>query len=220
MWLGFVIAFVAGFVDTATFLAARGLFSAHVTGNFVLFAVAAARGTQEIDYLKLFLFVPFLGAVALVGWLARGRGAARLKAPVFLAVAVLLGVPAIYFAGAVVLPNEFFDVANAVIMMPVFAMGLQSGLQKLLNPAQPATNVMTGNATQMVLDALARGGDVDARRAKAGATLRVVLGFALGCLVGALLVHRFSLSALGLPAVISLVLAFTARQSAASEKAR
>lgn len=103
--------------------------------------------------------------------------------------------------------------------MPVFTMGLQSGLQKLLNPTQPMTNVMTGNVTQMVLDGLARGGDVEARRAMAGATLRVVPGFALGCLVGALLVHRFSLSALGLPALISLALAVASRHSAASEKA-
>ncbi|WP_370123492.1 DUF1275 family protein [Bradyrhizobium sp. USDA 329] len=36
----------AGFVDTAGFLALQGLFTAHVTGNFVTFGAAMVLGTS------------------------------------------------------------------------------------------------------------------------------------------------------------------------------
>ena len=37
---GVLLAFVAGYIDTATFLRVSELFSAHITGNFVVFAIA------------------------------------------------------------------------------------------------------------------------------------------------------------------------------------
>ena len=58
-----LLTFVAGFVDTATFVDANGLFAAHVTGNFVVFGAALARGIQEKDYLKLLTFPVFVLAV-------------------------------------------------------------------------------------------------------------------------------------------------------------
>ncbi|MFX8860307.1 DUF1275 family protein, partial [Acinetobacter baumannii] len=36
----------AGYVDTAGFLALHGLFTAHVTGNFVTLAAALVQGTS------------------------------------------------------------------------------------------------------------------------------------------------------------------------------
>lgn len=43
-----LLAFVAGYVDTATFVEFAGLFAAHVTGNFVLFAAAIGRGVAIV----------------------------------------------------------------------------------------------------------------------------------------------------------------------------
>ncbi len=40
-----MLSFNAGYVDTAGFLALQGLFTAHVTGNFVTFGAAVALGT-------------------------------------------------------------------------------------------------------------------------------------------------------------------------------
>lgn len=36
----YILAFVAGFLDASTFVSEFGVFSAHVTGNFILFAIS------------------------------------------------------------------------------------------------------------------------------------------------------------------------------------
>ena len=54
----------AGFVDTAGFLALQGLFTAHVTGNFVTFGAALVNGTSGA-FAKL-LALPVFCAVVLV----------------------------------------------------------------------------------------------------------------------------------------------------------
>ena len=40
--------FNGGYVDTAGFLALHGLFTSHVTGNFVTFGAAIAQGTSGV----------------------------------------------------------------------------------------------------------------------------------------------------------------------------
>src|ERR1700755_1409266 len=44
--LPLLLSFNGGYVDTAGFLALQGLFTAHVTGNFVTFGAAMAHGTS------------------------------------------------------------------------------------------------------------------------------------------------------------------------------
>ena len=44
--LPLVLSFNAGFVDTAGFLALQGLFTAHVTGNFVTLGASLVLGTS------------------------------------------------------------------------------------------------------------------------------------------------------------------------------
>ncbi|MGO8176255.1 DUF1275 family protein, partial [Rhizobium ruizarguesonis] len=46
--LATVLSFDAGYFDTAGFLALQGLFTAHVTGNFVTFGAAVVLGTSGI----------------------------------------------------------------------------------------------------------------------------------------------------------------------------
>jgi uncharacterized membrane protein YoaK (UPF0700 family) len=205
---GFLLAFIAGFADTATFVGARGVFSAHVTGNFVLFAVALFKGVHEIDYLKIFLFVPFLLAVALVARLSRvARLQKHFEATMLIVASLLLFIPAYYFFGVTQLKDELWDTANLFIMLPVIAMGIQNGLYKILCPTEPMTTVMTGNAIQVVLEATGYAnakGDKTARRKKAVSIFRIVAGFALGCLTAAWMVNAHSLGALILPASILL----------------
>jgi uncharacterized membrane protein YoaK (UPF0700 family) len=205
---GFLLAFIAGFADTATFVGARGVFSAHVTGNFVLFAVALFKGVHEIDYLKIFLFVPFLLAVAFVARLSRVVQLQKhFEGTMLLLASLLLFIPAFYFFGVTKLQDELWDVANVFIMLPVIAMGIQNGLYKIVYPTEPMTTVMTGNAIQVVLEAVGYAGakgDKAARRKKALSIFRLVSGFALGCFTAAWMVTMHSLGALALPALILL----------------
>jgi len=46
MTLPLLLSLNAGFVDTAGFLALQGLFTAHVTGNFVTLGAALVLGTS------------------------------------------------------------------------------------------------------------------------------------------------------------------------------
>src|ERR1700735_4106091 len=62
--LPFTLAFTAGYADTCGFVALFGLFTAHVTGNFVLLA-AALLGTHPGVVAKLLALPEFILVVAL-----------------------------------------------------------------------------------------------------------------------------------------------------------
>src|ERR1700729_2561677 len=66
--LPLVLSLNAGFVDTAGFLALQGLFTAHVTGNFVTLGAALAFGTTGI--LSKLLALPTFCAMVLLTRLA------------------------------------------------------------------------------------------------------------------------------------------------------
>lgn len=60
-----------GFVDTAGFLALHGLFTAHVTGNFVTIGAALVHGTSGA-LTKLLALPVFCVVVVLARWLSYG----------------------------------------------------------------------------------------------------------------------------------------------------
>src|ERR1700760_962156 len=70
----------AGYVDTAGFLALQGLFTAHVTGNFVTLAAALVLGTSGV--LAKLLALPVFCAVVIFARLF-GTWLTRRAAPVF-----------------------------------------------------------------------------------------------------------------------------------------
>src|SRR5690606_5768991 len=59
----FLLAWTAGCADTATFVAGDSIFSAHVTGNFIVFAAQAVAGASPDDWVKLLTFSVFILAV-------------------------------------------------------------------------------------------------------------------------------------------------------------
>src|SRR3982074_592075 len=80
-----LLSFTAGFVDTAGFLGLQGLFTAHVTGNFVTLGATLVSGTQGV-IAKLLALPEFIVVIAL----ARIAGAA-LRTRQLPALRILLG---------------------------------------------------------------------------------------------------------------------------------
>ncbi|MBN9114189.1 MAG: DUF1275 family protein, partial [Pandoraea sp.] len=64
--IGMTLAFVAGYIDVVGFIALFGLFTAHVTGNFVMIGVQLVASTHVGVLAKLLALPVFVIVVALV----------------------------------------------------------------------------------------------------------------------------------------------------------
>jgi uncharacterized membrane protein YoaK (UPF0700 family) len=145
-----LLSFVAGYVDSYTYLALFGLFAAQVTGSFVIAGAELVRHDAGVTG-KLLAIVAFVVAAAitaaLIG-LVRERG--RAPVPWMLALeAVLL---AVFVAIILLGPNiggagDWHGIVAG--LFAAGAMGTQSVLVRLLMKGIPQTNVMTGNMTQL-----------------------------------------------------------------------
>ena len=182
-----LLSFNGGFVDTAGFLGLAGLFTAHVTGNFVTLGAALVMGTHGIIGKVLALPV-FIIAIAL-GRLAGAALRAR-KLPVLrILLAVEVGLLIAFFALAVIFgpfPNPDTGFAG------ISAMALQNAVQRVHLSNLPPTTLMTGSTTQATIDAvdLISGADPDnaaAIRTRFGRLSLSILYFAAGCAMSAAL---------------------------------
>src|ERR1700735_753212 len=77
-----LLSFNGGFVDTAGFLALQGLFTAHVTGNFVTLAAALVTGTSGAvaKLLSLPVFCVVVAIARVVGNVLGSRPTLRFRA--------------------------------------------------------------------------------------------------------------------------------------------
>ncbi|MCM0000112.1 MAG: DUF1275 family protein [Erythrobacter sp.] len=200
-----ILAFLAGFVDTAAFIHMSGLFVAHVTGNFVLLGAALATGgavgEKGPEVLQLAALPIFFAAAMLTGALA-ARLTARRGLAVILWSASLL---TLAVAGASAwLGAGPWDAASAVVL--IAAMGMLNAAHRL-NPAMgPPFALMTGNVAALAIRAaqvlhLAPHPEGPASGIEAK-MLRAVIGFALGCACGAAAQVWLGLAAVGIPAVL------------------
>jgi uncharacterized membrane protein YoaK (UPF0700 family) len=203
-----LLSFNGGFVDTAGFLGLQGLFTAHVTGNFVTLAAALVLGTHGA-IAKLLALPEFVLVVALARIGGTALRAAGLPAlPVLLAVKVCFLLA--FFILAVALgPFPDSDAPPALLtgFAGVAGMAIQNAVQRVHFASIPPTTLMTGNTTQAVLDAvdLIRGVEPDnapAVRARFPRTLRGIIWFAGGCAVGALLYYWIGFWCLALPVAV------------------
>ena len=210
----------AGFCDTATFIAMGGIFSAHVTGNFVLFAAALAEGISAEDYLKLWTFPVFLLGVAMAVICAgKNPGSASALRRILLAVLiVLLGIQGINFLAA----SDYLSIGvdAALTLLLVLAMAMQNTVHRYV--AGPMTTVMTGTVmntmagyTQKLL-----GFPVNREVAQGAQPLALIGGFALGCAAGGFAVVYWQWWSLLVPLVITAaVLVLEHRSDAKAELA-
>lgn len=196
---GFMLSWVAGFVDTSAFIILFGIFTAHVTGNIALAGYEFVNADEESTITHLLMFPVFMIAVAATSLLA--RYARHKQWPVF---AVLLTAEAIALSifltvGVSLSPALIFDVQEEYIlpigMAGVVAMAIQNALMKEAKGVFKSyipTTVMTGNTTQLTIDlvqiflskispsnekaSLAAEESVE----RLGRVVPIILGFALG----------------------------------------
>ncbi len=146
-----MLSFIAGFVDVIGFIALFGLFTAHVTGNFIMIGVELT-GSSEGLTTKL-LALPALWG----GCYDASAGLAQRQHP---AVAMLLAVECMFLllfvapacgrrlgrASVPALPSTLAG------MLAVIAMGIQNALSRTTLADLGPTTIMTGNTTQIVID--------------------------------------------------------------------
>ncbi|MEK7318161.1 MAG: YoaK family protein, partial [Pseudomonadota bacterium] len=152
---GGVLSFVAGFVDVVGFIALFGLFTAHVTGNFIMIGVELTGNSDGLAT-KLLALPAFVVAVAATRVLESNF--ARRQRPV---VALLLAIECLFLllfigtglwakAGAGLTANALPSTLAG--MLAVVAMGIQNALSRTALADLGPTTIMTGNTTQVVID--------------------------------------------------------------------
>jgi len=206
--LSILLTIVAGFCDTVTFVAADSLFSAHVTGNFIVFAYDVVHHVDAHAWTKLVSFPVFVAAVAAGRWVggrALNRYALLLWEGGLLLLAGLLVVALGWQGDRTVLLMQL------AAMLVVFAMGLQNAFGRLFaKETYGPTTVMTGNVTQATLDIMAWLTSPIATAEQTAALrkqLLVIGAFLLGCLSGAIAARLAGLSVVAGAGVLLLVLA-------------
>ncbi|WP_088347595.1 MULTISPECIES: YoaK family protein [Rhodomicrobium] len=206
------LSFVAGFVDTVGFIALFGLFTAHVTGNFVLIGSGIAGSPTGLiaKLLALPVFIAVVAAVAVA--VRRAESAGRdLARPVLIIEIVLL--VAFMLAGLFGEPFGNADTLPAVLtgLAGVAAMAVQNAGGRLTHPGTPTT-VMTGNVTQAVIDSvdLLRAGP-KANAARTRNLAAAVVGFAVGALLGAIGYSVVSYLSLAVPVIVLVYLVLATR---------
>ena len=223
-WVPALLSFVAGYVDSYTFLALFGLFVANVTGSFI--TAGAELVTHDVGIAgKLIAILAFLVAAALTAALielARDQGRDALPWMLALQTLLLAVFTVVTLASAPVTgANDWRGVVAG--LFAAMAMGTQSAIVRLLMRGTPQTNVMTGNMTQLGIETTAlllawrrharepnnlhHAREFIAVRSRLFIVLTIVLGFILGAACGAITFARAGLT--GTPLAVVLVGALT-----------
>jgi uncharacterized membrane protein YoaK (UPF0700 family) len=213
-----LLSFNGGYVDTVGYLCLQGLFTAHVTGNFVTIGAALVLGTSGVvaKLLALPVFCIMIIVTRLVSF--------KLPAPwpileTMLALQLLLLLIAAILAIAM---NPFIngDGALAIIvgMTLVAAMAIQNAANRIHLGGAPPTTIMTGTTTQMMIDIadLIRGAPGvagDALRSRLRRMGVAVASFAAGAAAGALLFNAIASWCFALPPIVAFLARITAKSS-------
>lgn len=222
-----LLSFNGGYVDTIGFLTLQNLFTAHVTGNFVMIGDAMANGSSGI-YAKLLALPVFCVTILLSRSIML-----RLAPSEHRAMRSMLVVKLLLFTLAAALaiwlgPFEVPDTPALILtgMVLVIAMAIQNGIHRVHLKDAPPTTLMTGTTTQIMLD-LAQlmyphsDEDPAVVRARMMRFLIAVAVFALGCaLAAAAYVFAGLYSYLIPPLVALLILLATPRDAPAPRPAR
>jgi uncharacterized membrane protein YoaK (UPF0700 family) len=207
-----LLTFNGGYTDTAGFLALQGLFTAHVTGNFVTLGASLVHGSSgaltKLLALPVFCVVIFLVRGFSTAVSRKGGSAFNALIAMKVGLFIVAATVAIRF-------GPFGDADSAAAMATgmalVAAMAIQNAVHRIFFGKSPPTTLMTGSTTQIMMDLsdLTRSGlSAEARsaaRTRCATLCRSVIVFALGCAGAALLYARLDTMVLLVPPAISAV---------------
>jgi uncharacterized membrane protein YoaK (UPF0700 family) len=205
-----VLSVTAGCTDVIGFLGLNGLFTAHITGNLVILAAHIVDGgeAQIAPMLSVPVFVVMIGFTRVIVGGLESIGLAALRPLLLLHFLLLAGFLALCVAaGSRFDPNTTVPILAG--MLGVSAMAVQNALVPISFKGAPPTAVMTGNVTHLAMDVgevlLGHNPlDVAAARERAARTLPMIVGFAIGCGVGAACEAAFGPASLALPTGLAL----------------
>ena len=215
-----LLSFNGGFVDTASFLGLAGLFTAHVTGNFVTLGAALVLGSHGIigKILALPEFILIVALARLAGAALRTRQAPVLRILLAAEVALLLA----FFVLAVAF-GPFANADSPAALLTGFAgiaaMAIQNAVQRVHLSSLPPTTLMTGSTTQATIDAvdLIVGTDPEhaaAIRTRFGRLSLSIIYFAASCAASAALYWLVGFWCLALAVAVSAAAALMPAEAA------
>ena len=207
------LSFVGGFVDVVGFIALFGLFTAHVTGNFIMLGLEMVHATKlaiaKLLAVPIFIVLVALTRLFVLHYEKKGESPWR---EMLLAQAALLA--CFMIAGGMTTPMRIQTISAR--WWPVSSASWQwrcrmPGAALILANHGPTT-MMTGNTTQAVIDLvdLLRGVPEETPQARKRLKLLVpaILAFTAGALLGALSYVTFSFWCLIVPIVALLAVAW------------
>jgi uncharacterized membrane protein YoaK (UPF0700 family) len=208
--LPILLSLSGGFADTAGFLALQGLFTAHVTGNFVTLGASLVLGTSgaAAKLLALPTFWIVVLATRLVSYSLSGRDLPVLRTMLTLKVGLLLAAASLAVCfGPFKTGDDWPGIATGMTL--VGAMAIQNAAHRIHLSAAPPTTLMTGTTTQMMIDLadlfMRPATEIaEARRSRLIRMSRGVGAFAFGCGASALLFAWVGVWCFTAPPVIGL----------------
>jgi uncharacterized membrane protein YoaK (UPF0700 family) len=220
-----LLSFNGGYVDTAGYIALQGLFTAHVTGNFVTIGSALVFGTSGV--VAKLLALPVFCAVVIVTRVAsfhlpRNRSALQTMLTVKLMLLMLGAYLAIRLG-----PFVNGDAWPAILtgMTLVSAMAIQNAVHRIHLSTAPPTTLMTGTTTQMMVDIadVIRGLSPETQDATLGRLRHMavaVLTFAFGAAAAAYLFRQLGSWCFVVPPIVALAVRLSANSAQAAPPPR
>lgn len=208
-----LLAFNGGFVDTAGFLGLNGLFTAHVTGNFVTLGHALVNGGHGILG-KILALPEFIAVIALARLAGIALRAYKLPDRPILLTAKVLCLAA--FFGLAVSYGPFPDASSPAALLTGFAgvaaMALQNAVQRVHMASMPPSTMMTGSTVQATIDAvdLLTGTTPEMTapvRFRFSRLALTISSFAIGCAASAMLYAHVGFWCLAVTVVVGIAAA-------------
>ena len=147
-----LLGFVAGYIDSITFLGLFGIFVAQLTGSYVLAGTNFVANEHGIT-VKLLAIPVFFSAGCIATAVAMIAGARSWRP-----LPCVMGLECVLLSAftAIVLLRPLSEIDAPVVrsaaLLALAAMGVQSAMVRLLMRGVASTNVMTTNTTQIAVD--------------------------------------------------------------------